>query len=253
MRCTRWHWAWLCLLVGVAWADGAKLHAQVGPYGIYPTLPMPMESNEAPGPAVLVPAAPTTPIPLNDVAEAVRERVRSVVEQPTISASGPMDEFIGQLVHYQWFLEHPDRAAQAWRRLGAPCLNITARGEDHFGWMDSHGNDVTWETVYRGPSMRIWYAEGKARPGMLFPPLPVRAVVVLYYRERRGLFGETHIQHHADLFVQTDSKTAALVLKVFGSSVPRLTDQCLGQFGLFFSGITHYVYNYPERAEALLK
>jgi hypothetical protein len=93
--------------------------------------------------------------------------------------AAPAEAFACEPAVYYWFLDHPDRAVTAWRRLGAKCLTITDRGGGRFGWADENGSDIVWETVYRTPELRIWYAEGKARPGPLMPLVPVRAVVLL--------------------------------------------------------------------------
>src|SRR5208283_966442 len=160
------------------------------------------------------------PVPLAGVSPNVREQVRRVMEKPTLTASGPVEIFTCRPPLYYWLLDHPDRGAQAWRKLGTPCLEIAGRGEDRFGWGDNHGTDVCWETVYRGPELRVWYADGHARPGMLLPSLPLRAVVVLHHKEKSDETGRTRIQHQADLYFQTDSTTAALILRLIGPSAP---------------------------------
>jgi hypothetical protein len=151
---------------------------------------------------------------------------------------------------YQLLLDHPDRAARAWRQLGAATLDITVRGPSKFGWSNPHGSDVTWETVHRSSQLHIWYAEGTVKAGLLFPPLPIRAVVLVHHRESPR-HGQNQIQHRVDMFVQTDSKAAALLLRLIGPSVPRLTEQCLGQLEMFFSALAHYLHNHPDKAGIL--
>jgi hypothetical protein len=58
--------------------------------------------------------------------------------------------------------------------------------------------------------------------------------------------------HQADVFVQTDSQTAALITKLLGASAPKLAGQCIGQMEMFFSALAWYVDRHPERAETLL-
>jgi hypothetical protein len=58
--------------------------------------------------------------------------------------------------------------------------------------------------------------------------------------------------HQADVFLQTDSKTAVLMTRMLGASVPRIAEQCLSQLETFFSGLVWYVDHHPERAEKLL-
>jgi hypothetical protein len=202
--------------------------------------------------ASIRPAPVPSEVPLEEVPPRLRTQVRHVIERPTLSGVGPSEEFPGKLTVYQWLLDHPDRTARAWRQLGAPCLDITQRCGGRFGWADTHGSDVVWETIYRSPSKHIWYAEGTVRPGPLFPSMPVRAVMVMHHEERADSLGRTMIQHHTDLFVQTDSKAASLAVRLLGSSVPRLTEQCLGQFQMFFSAMANYLHRHPEKGEGLV-
>jgi hypothetical protein len=192
-------------------------------------------------------------VPLAEVPDRFRQQVRAVITQPTVSGTGPTEQFGGKLGLYLWLMDHPDRASRAWKQMGAICLDIVNRGDGRFGWSEPHGSDLSWQTIYAGPGKHIWYAEGTVNPGPVFPTVPVRAVVVMHFADEVDSQGQSHIQHHAELFVQTDSKAAAMIVRLFGPSVPRLTEQSLGQLELFFSALTSYLQRHPERAEALLR
>jgi hypothetical protein len=153
-------------------------------------------------------------VPLAEVPPALRERVRRVLEQPALYARGPTEEFTGCPELYFWFLENPHRAAAAWRRLGAPCLEIMDRGSGRFGWNDGEGTDICWETIYRSDLLRVWYAEGSARPTPLLPAVPVRVVVVLRHCQQPDATGQSLLYQQADLFVQTESRAANLVTRM---------------------------------------
>lgn len=230
MRSPRPEAGWLGALAGVLWASAAAL-------------------AQAPTPNVTL--APTL-VPLEAVAPQVRDQVRKVIEQPTLSAHAPAEAFGGSPSIYHWLLDHPDRAGAAWRRLGTPCLEITDRGNGRFGWADDQGSDLYWDTVLDTPEMRIWYAEGRARPGVLLPPVGVHAVVVLRHWLAPDENGRMVLNQRADLYFKTDSKTAALVARLMGPSAPRLTEQCVVQLQYFFSALTRYLDRHPERAEPLL-
>ncbi len=141
----------------------------------------------------------------------------------------------------------------AWRRLGAKCVSITPRGEGLFGWSDDSGSELVWHTLHRGPDMRVWFAEGKVRPAPVLPLVPIKAILVLHHGEAKNAEGATVIEHHADVFLQTDSKTAATFTKMLGQSAPKLAEQGLGQLQLFFSGLSWYLQRHPDQIELLLK
>jgi hypothetical protein len=189
---------------------------------------------------------------LNEVPPCYREKMRLVIEHPTLHTRGPVEVFRGQPVFYHWLMDHPDKAVMMWRRMGARCTEITDRGNGRFGYSDKQGSDIAWDTVHRAEGKRIWFAEGAASPGPVFPLVPVRAVVILRYTETPDSFGRIVIHHQAELWMQTDSKAAALMAKFVGSSAPKLAEQCVGQLELFFSALVYYIDRHPERVEALV-
>jgi prepilin-type processing-associated H-X9-DG protein len=191
-------------------------------------------------------------IPLNDIPAEVRDRVRKVIEQPTLFGQGPAEAFGGQPATYEWLLDHPDRALLAWQRLGARCTELTDQGKGNYCWTDGHGSTIQWQTIYNQGSLRIWLAEGKLRPGLLLPLVSVQAVVVLRHGHRADEKNRSLIFHQSAVFVQTDSKTATLVARLLGDSAPRVIEHCMNQFETFYSGIVWYLDQHPERAETLL-
>ena len=191
-------------------------------------------------------------VPLDDVPAAVRPSVSLVLNRPTLFALGPTEIFPCRPAQYYWFLDHPDRVMMAWRRLGAKCLPITDRGGGRFGWCDDQGSDLVWQTVVQGKRLRVWYAEGSVRPAPLLPLVPVRAVVLLHHIESKDELGEPIMAQQAEAFLQTDSKAAALLMKMLGSSAPRMAEEGVAQLQLFFAGLSWYLDRHPDHADLLL-
>ena len=191
-------------------------------------------------------------VPLGEIAPAYRDKMRNVLINPTLHTRGPVEVFRGDPAFYHWLLDHPDKAVTMWRKLGARCTDILDRGNGRFAYTDRQGSDIAWETVYRGAGERIWFAEGLASPGAVFPLAPVRAIVVLRYTQTPDAYGRVVFHHQAELWMQTDSKAAALMAKLVGTSAPKLAEQCVGQLELFFSALVFYVERHPERVETLV-
>jgi hypothetical protein len=191
------------------------------------------------------------PVPLDVVPANLRDPIAKVVRDPTLAAHGPADEFAAG--PYEWLLDHPDRVAVAWRRLGVPCVNIVPKGDDRFAWIDPDGSNVAWVTAYRGPTMRIWYAEGQAKAGPTLPLIPVRAVAVLRHSRRTDEAGQALITHEVDVYVQTDSKAAALVTRLFGPAAPRMAEQGATQLLMFFSSLSKHLDERPDQVPTLLR
>src|SRR5262245_59344036 len=139
---------YLLSLSVVAAFGAARIEAQQpGPVQVLPA------ANQPPAfvlpfdktPPVFPMAAPATQVahrvpkssevPLAELPEQLREKVREVIEEPTISGCGPVEGFTGRVEGYQWLLDHPDRVALGWIRLRTPCLMITSPSEGHFRWV----------------------------------------------------------------------------------------------------------------------
>ena len=221
---------WLGLVTGVLWADAVTAAEQ----------DLAAQKRAAPR------------VPLDQIRQDIRERVRHVLEEPTLYGRGPAEAFTGQAAFYAWLLDHPDRGVEAWRRLGAKCQSINGIVNGSFVLNDGHGSELRWQTAYNGDSLRVWYADGKVRPALLMPAVPVHLVVLLRHGKRQESAARMMLFHQADVFLQTDSKTAVLMTRMLGASAPRLAEQCLSQLETFFSGLVWYLDHHPERAEKLL-
>jgi hypothetical protein len=235
-------WIWLIAASATAWVSAVPVAAQSS---------RPWQRTDSGSPKSLFSTA--APVPLDEIPASLRTKVRGVMEKPTLSTRGQAETFTCEPKVYQWLLEHPDRAAVAWRRLGAKVADIADKGNGVFGWSDAQGGDIRWQAVYRGTQMRVWHAEGKVRPAALTPLVPVQAVVVLRYTEGRDTDNRPIIRHQAELMLHTDSKSMSLAARLFGTSAPRLAEQYVSQVETFFSALSWYLEQHPERMEKLLE
>ena len=200
----------------------------------------------------IIPASATeiSRIPLEALTPADREKVRVVLDNPTMVTGGQPEMFLCQPEHYYWLVEHPDQAARLWRCLGVKCADIQDRG-GYYSSDDAKGSTVTWHTVYRGTDRSVWYAEGKVNPGLLLPTASIKAVMVLHHSEIRDPQGHPGVRHSVELFLHTDSHAAAAAAKIVGASVPHLAQQYVTQIQVFFEALAWYLDQHPRNAEAL--
>jgi hypothetical protein len=191
-------------------------------------------------------------LPLDEMPAEVRQRIQKIVDTPTLYAQGPAETFRCNPDVYRWYLDHPDRAVAAWRKLGARVVAIADRGHGRFGWSDDQGSDVVWITVYKSDSLRVFYATGQIKPGPLVPAASFQAVVVLHHAEGQTASNQKVIRHQADLILHTDSRGAALIARLLGARAPRMAEQYVGQVQMFFAALPWYIEKHPEKAEELL-
>jgi hypothetical protein len=198
--------------------------------------------------------SPSLPLPvaLEEIPSGPREKLTKVMKSPTVSAVGPAEEFVAHPDMYQWLLDHPDRTAAAWRKLGVEAVEIKMLKDGRFTWKDENGSELTWQNVGQGPNGRIWYAEGKVKPALLLPTVPVKAVAIIAHSERARRSGDYIITHQLQIYLQSESKAANLVMRMFGDSAPKMAEQGSEQLLMFFSGIAKYAHDKPEKAKALL-
>src|SRR5262249_47596868 len=151
---------------------------------------------------------------------------------------------------YTWLMDHPDRAALAWQRIGVPCQPISDRGQGRFSWSDSHGSEVIWSTIAETPQVRVWYAEGNIKAGRAAPNVPVQSVVVM--RRHLPTQDDGKIEHEIDIFCHADSRAATVAYRMFGSTADRMAEQAAEQLLMFFSSMSKYLADHPEQTERLL-
>jgi hypothetical protein len=192
-------------------------------------------------------------VPWDDLDERATLLAKQMMEKPTVQARGPSETFACMPEQYCWLLDNPDRAVLAWRKLGAKCVTIQRRGAGKFGYADETGSDVAWEIIHQKPGIRIWFAEGKVKPNAVLPLVPVKTLVILRYTETKTADGVVVIQHHSELVVHTDSRAAAAVTKMMGSSAPKLAEQGLEQLQFFFSALSRFLDRHPELVETIFR
>jgi hypothetical protein len=127
-------------------------------------------------------------------------------------------------------------------------MDVSDQGGGRFGWTDDKGSEVHWDCVLDEPHRRVWYAEGKVKPGLLLPAAAVRAVVVLEYAPGRDRKGNAAIRHQASIVLHTDSRALALGARLMGASAPKMTEQFLGQLEMFFAAMAWHIEQHADEA-----
>ncbi len=196
---------------------------------------------------------PRKPIPINHLPVDLRNEILQIIKKPTLSARGPLDSFLCRPEHYHFFLDNPDRAVTAWRRLGAICVDISKVGKDKYAWEDEFGSKVTWEVICRGSGYRVWFARGKVRAARLLPLVPLRIVIVLRHKETESPRGYAVVQQQSEMFLKTNSRAIAAATRMLGQSTTRAAEGGLEQMQLFFSGLSRFLGSHPSAAESLTR
>jgi hypothetical protein len=243
MKCRRKALGWMLLL---SWTVG--IHTASAQ-----TVPATAQALPSPRPSVATRGFIAAPVPLDELPPPLRERVRSVLDRPTLASRGPVEAFHCRPPMYYWLLDHPDVAMRLWHGLGAKCTDIQAVGEGNFQWSDAQLGEVHWQTIVRTAKQRVWYAEGRVKPGVMLPAVSLRAVVVLNHQEGNDGSGKPAVRHQMDMILHTDSRVVNLAARLFGASAPRMAEEYVGQMEMFFGALAWYLSEHPEKAKTLFE
>jgi hypothetical protein len=210
-----------------------------------------------PTPAMPAPMLPNTAgavrVNLSELVGAdYRDAVAKVVKNPTVSTKATAPEVVCTVSMYEWLFNHPDRVALAWQRLKVPAVPITDAGNGQFSWTDDNGSEVTWRVVGTFADGLVWYATGKVKAALAAPAVPVKAVAVLTRSQKAAKDGVASFSTSVQVYIHSDSKAAALAVRLLGSTAPKVAEQGAEQFLEFFNGIADYVQKNPKKADTLL-
>jgi hypothetical protein len=231
--------------VSLGWLGLLAMFAVVAP------VPAQRPSAPATNPVETI-AGPICRVPLDELPPTERERVRVVLERPTLTTRGPSEIFTCRPEHYHWLLDHPDQAVRLWRLLGIKCSEIADKG-GYFSWDDGKGSHMRWHEVYRGSDRRVLYAEGKVDPGYFLPTASVKAVVVVHHTEGTDAAGRPAMRQRIEMALHTDSHAVATAARLIGASAPHLAQQYVGQMQMFYGALAWYLNQHPRHAEVLFE
>jgi hypothetical protein len=257
MKCRRKTLGWLLMMVcaattNAAFAQTAPDSVVASPYSAAKTDDR-LQQTAGYGPRTAQHGFVPAPVPLDELSPPIRDRVRVVLEHPTLSSRGPLEAFRCRPSIYFWLLDHPDVAMRLWRSLGAKCSDIHALGEGNFAWRDAQNGEVHWQTIVRTDKQRVWYAEGRVKAGPLLPAVSLRAVVVLNHQEGSDGKGKPAVRHQMDMILHTDSRAVSLAARLFGASAPRLAEEYVAQMEMFFGALAWYLTEHPDKAALLFQ
>ncbi len=202
-------------------------------------------------PSAVAPAT-TAPSLIDFVEKKYRTDVSSVILKPTLTAKYAEETFTANPTVYKWLLEHPDRTALAWERVGVPCLPIKETSAGIYQFKDEGTANVSWQSVGTLADGMIWLATGSVKAGALLPTVPVKAVAVVRHTFETTLDGKRTITPTVQIYFQTESRAAVALMRIVGSAAPRMAEDGAEQLLFFFSGMARYLEKHPDQTAALL-
>ena len=146
---------------------------------------------------------------------AVRARLASVVDQPSLATRVQGESFVARHDVFEFLIEHPEFATHVTRALKVARYRIwrTPKGlmlDDGWGAVGSI------EVVYGAPGLRVMYAQGEYQQSIL-PNIRGQAVVTIDWTVTPVSGGKDLIAPTVGAYVKLDSRVLATASALAGS------------------------------------
>ena len=196
--------------------------------------------------------SPIAALPLEQLPQLTKQKIQAIIDRPTVRTLGLAEAFNCKPDQYYWLLDNPQHVVRLWRALGAKVTDVESHGDGHYSYRDEEGSHVTWDTIIKNDTHRLWVAEGKIKAGYFIPAISLKAIVAVHHEPGSDMSGNTAMKHQVEMIVQTDSHAIAFATKLLGASAPHLGEQFVGQIEMFFGAMAWFLDQHPVRAARLL-
>lgn len=154
-------------------------------------------------------------IPYARLDRAARNKISSVLANPTIFRCLPAQTIECDPNLYLFLVEHPDLVVNLWEVMGISEVSLNRVAEATFDANDKAGTRGRLEYLHHGPELHLVYADGNYTGSLL--PRPVRGQCVLLLRTSylRSSDGRDFVRCKLDAFVRLDNVGVSVLAKTF--------------------------------------
>jgi hypothetical protein len=146
---------------------------------------------------------------------AVRARLASVVDQPSLATRVQGESFVARHDVFEFLIEHPEFATHVTRALKVARYRIW-RTSNGLMLDDGWGAIGSLEVVYGAPGLRVLYAKGEYHQTIL-PNILGQAVVTIDWKVTPVSNGKDLIAPTVGAYVKLDSRVLATASALAGS------------------------------------
>ncbi|MFO0901682.1 MAG: hypothetical protein U0939_01710 [Pirellulales bacterium] len=180
-------------------------------------------------------------IPFEQLTPPTQDRLRGVVERPTLHRRLPVQVNGCDPDLYVFFLRHPEVVVNMWQLMGITTLSVRRTGAYSFDARDGVGTQAKVELIYGTPDTHVYFADGAYEGPLLKRRTPGRAVLVLKSGYTKGQQDRTQVTSQLDAFLQLDQTGAEVVVRTLQPLIGKTADHNFGETLLFVSRVSQAV------------
>lgn len=172
-------------------------------------------------------------LPYSELAPADRERVRPVLESPTLFRRLPKIRCEIDPRTYTFFTAHPDVAVSIWRAMGISEMQLYQTGPREYETDLRDGTQGVITVLHSSSGRQVVLCEGQFKSPLLAKPIQSTGLLALETEFTRDAGGRTFVTHTADVFVLFPSNTVEAVARLISPMSFKMADRNFEEVTLF--------------------
>lgn len=162
-----------------------------------------------------------------------RERIRPVLESPTLFRRLPKIRCEIDPRGYTFFTAHPDVAVSIWRAMGISEMQLYQTGPREYETDLRDGTQGVITVLHSSSGRQVVLCEGQFKSPLLARPIQSTGLLALETAFTRDATGRTFVTHTADVFVLFPSNTVEAVARLISPMSFKMADRNFEEVTLF--------------------
>ena len=190
-------------------------------------------------------------VPYAEFTPAVRERLRPVLQSPTLFRRLPKIRCEVDSRAYSFFTTHPDVAVSIWRAMGISDMQMRQTGPFEYETDLTDGTQGVVTVLYRSAETHVVMCEGQFKSPLLAKPIHSVGLMSLQAEFTRDAAGRGFVTHSADVFVLFPSNAVEAVARLISPMSFKMADRNFEEVSLFLRMMDEAMSRQPEWVEQI--
>ncbi len=163
-------------------------------------------------------------IPFDQLTEASRQKLWSVVSQPSIYRQLPITVTEADPDLHVHLVRYPEVVVSMWQLMGITKVQIQRTSDFTFKAADGAGTVCDVQLIYGDSNLHVYYAEGSYEGALLRKLIRGNCVMVLRSDYHQTETQQVFVTNRLDMFVQLDNVGAEILAKTLHPLVGKSAD-----------------------------
>lgn len=192
-------------------------------------------------------------IPFDKLTDEAGARIRTVVRNPTIFRSMPVEVVACHRELFLCLVRNPEIVVGIWSVMGITTLKVTRTGPFTYNADDGAGTTSDLELVYGTPTTHIIYATGNYQGPLLGRRLRGNCVMVLNSGYVKAEDQSDYVTNQLDVFLQIENIGADLLARTIHPLVGKTADNNFAESTRFLGQIHYAAQKRPEKLDSMIR